>query len=192
MEDTSAQLKNRIVVWVRVQIGKKIGDGECWTLVEEALSSNGGKTSSDLGPVSRNANYIWGNKIAIDAVSAGDILQFRNHKETTTTLLEYTFKDEATWSETQTEIVEKPHHTAVVNGTVNAKGLLKTLDQNVKPLGKIVQNQEIYTKNVSAVVTNTTESQKHPYNKKMEKAKVKKTVTISVSGNIWAYRPIIK
>ncbi len=192
MGDTSAQLKNKVVIWVRSHIGQMVGDGECWTLAEEALKKNGGKTSNGLGPVSKNADYVWGNKVAVTAISPGDILQFRNHKVTTITILEYTFKDGATWTETQTDIAERGHHTAVVTGTINAIGFVKTLDQHVKPLGRKVQSKELYTRNVPAKITNTTQIRKHPYSNKMEIAKLKKTVTIKVSGKIWAYRPIPK
>jgi hypothetical protein len=59
----------------------------------------------------------------------------------------------------------------------------------VKPLGNVVQNKELYTRDVPPVVTKAIEKRMNPTTKKMETAKVTKTVTITVTGTIWAYKP---
>lgn len=179
----------KVAIWTQGHLGKKIGKGECWDLAEQALKQAGAQTSNDLGPVDQDSDYIWGDSIAVKDVIPGDILQFRDHKVTTTTETEYTFPDGS--SETVKEMItaERPHHTAIVNGKLDADGAVKTLDQHVKPRGKVVQNKKVYTRDVAPVELHTVEKRENPTTKKIEAAKVTKTVTITVSGTIWAYRP---
>jgi hypothetical protein len=182
----------KVVIWAQGQLGKKIGKGECWDLAEEALKQAGAQTSNNLGPVDPDSDYIWGDSIDVKDVIPGDILQFRDHEVTTTTETEYTFPDGSSEIVTETTTAQRPHHTAVVNGKLDADGAVKTLDQHVKPLGKVVQNKKLYTRDVAPVVKKAVEKRKNPTTKKLETAKVTKTVTTTVTGTIWAYRPKLK
>jgi hypothetical protein len=58
-----------------------------------------------------------------------------------------------------------------------------------KTLGKVVQNKKLYTRDVAPAIKNTVEKRNNPTSHKFETAEVIKTVTITVTGTIWAYRP---
>lgn len=179
----------KVIVWINSNLGKKVKTGECWDLAEEALKQAGAHTSSDLGPVTDDADYVWGDKIEIKDVQAGDILQIRDHSATTRTDIDVTFQDGSGYTEWKEETAARGHHTAVANGPVEADGKLKTFEQHVKPAGKVVQNKSLPTRSIGAVTTTTQEKIMNPETKNSEMATVKRTVTVTVSGTIWPYRP---
>jgi hypothetical protein len=183
----------KVVVWVQGQLRKTVGKGECWDLAEQALKQAGAQTSNDLGPVEQDTDYIWGAPINdVKDVGPGDILQFRDHVVTTTIKTEYTFSDGSGLVETTEETAERGHHTAIVNGKLDGDGAVKTFDQHVRPLGKVVQNKKLHTRDVPPVATKTVEKRRNPTTKKLETAKVTKTIAITVTGTIWAYKPMAK
>jgi hypothetical protein len=188
----SLTTNQKVVVWARGKLGHKIGRGECWDLGEEALKQAGASTSNDLGPVGADTDYVWGDPIDIAKVEPGDVLQIRNHLVTTTTVIEYKFKDGSVVTEKQESTAKRGHHTAIVNGMVDSNGRLPTLEQHVKPRGDIVQNMVLYTHDVPEVVTKSTGRYKHPGSRQLEQAEITKKVTITVTGTIWPYRPKTK
>jgi hypothetical protein len=180
----------KIVNWGRGNLGTKIGRGECWDLGEEALKQAGAYTSNDLGPVKPNSNYVWGDLIKdVKGVEPGDILQIRDHVVKTLTVTEYKFRDGSTITTTQETTAKRGHHTAIVNAKMDANGAVKTLEQHVRPKGDVVQNMVLYTRDIPAVETKSSEKQKHPRTQKIETAEATKKVTIKVTGTIWPYRP---
>lgn len=62
-----------IARWCRAQEGRKVGNGECWTLANEAFMAVGARRP---GPDMR----VWGREIdpSREGVKAGDVLEFRN------------------------------------------------------------------------------------------------------------------
>ena len=188
-KDESLTTNQKVVVWARGKLGHKIGRGECWDLGEEALKQAGASTSTDLGPLGADTDYVWGDAIDLAKVQPGDILQIRNHVVTTTTVIEYKFKDGSVVTETQEHTAKRGHHTAIVNGMADANGRLPTLEQHVKPRGDIVQNMYLYTRDVPEVVTKSTGRYKHPGTRQLERADITKKVTITVTGTIWPYHP---
>ncbi len=187
-------INQKVVHWAHGHLGKPVkipgGKAECWDLAEKALQQAGAQTSTDLGPVGADTNYIWGEPIKdIKDVEPGDILQLRDHVVTTITKTQYTFPDGSQVTDTETEDAKRGHHTAIVTSQLDQHGAVKTLEQHVKPLGKVVQNKKLFTRDVPAVVTQTVAQHRNPSTKKIETAKVTKTVTITVTGTIWAYKP---
>jgi len=191
-QGASLTTNQKVVVWARGKLGHKIGRGECWDLGEAALKQAGASTSSDLGPLGADTDYVWGDPIDLAKVEPGDILQIRNHVVTTTTVIEYKFKDGSVVTETQESTAKRRHHTAIVNGMADSNGRLPTLEQHVKPRGDIVQNMYLYTHDVPEVVTKSTGRSKHPGTRQLERADITKKVTITVTGTIWPYRPKTK
>lgn len=180
----------KVLVWAQGKLGRKIGRGECWDLGEEALKQAGAMTSNDLGPVEEDSDYVWGDPIAdLKDVQPGDILQLRDHEATTSTETEYTWPDGTVETISEESTVGRPHHTAIVASTRGADGSVRTLEQNTDPGGRIVQNLRIATRDVAPVTTTGTVRRTNPTSKRTETAKVKKTVTVKVTGSIWAYRP---
>jgi len=132
-------LNQSIVQFCRSRIGRRVGDGECATLVTEAFQAIGARRYPPHGP---DADYVWGKSVYGLQVSGGlniedgvagsggaqpgDIIQFRNA----------TFKGQQvnadgsrrSWSS------RYPHHTAVI-ASVNG-GRWTVYHQNVGPSGK--------------------------------------------------------
>lgn len=179
----------KVVVWAQGKLGRKVGAGECWDLGEAALKQAGAQTSNDLGPVGDDSDYIWGDEIDIKDVQPGDILQLRDHEVTTTTDTEYVFPDGSSEQKSQSVTAARGHHTAIANGKLDADGVVQTLEQHVKPLGEVVQNKRLSTRDIPDVTRKTTEKRANPNTKKIETAKVTTTVTVTVTGTIWVYRP---
>ena len=183
----------KVVVWARGKLGQKIGHGKCWDLGENALKQAGASTSNDLGPVGDDTNYVWGEAISdLGQIEPGDILQIRDHLVTTETTTEYLFQDGSKIEEKVERTAQRGHHTAIVNGKLDANGGVKTLEQHVKPRGDVVQDMYLYTRDVPAVTTKTIGQYKHPRTKQLERVSITKTVTISVTGTIWPYHPKAK
>ena len=61
------RLNKKVVEFCVSNLGKKVGNGECWTLANEALIYAKAKPA---------VWYTFGREIALDAVIPGDILQF--------------------------------------------------------------------------------------------------------------------
>lgn len=199
MSKEELTLNQKVLHWAlgrwhhRVRIiGHKMA--ECWDFAEMALRKAGAKTSNDLGKVTPDSDYVWGDPVDIGKVIPGDILQMRDYSETTETVIKYTFSDGTCLSRDVTAEMEHPHHTAIVRGIMDpSTGMIPTLEQHVGHSG-VVLKMQIYTRDVPAIVTTTTEKHKNPKTNKLERATVTKTVTRTVDphGRIWAYRPIPK
>jgi hypothetical protein len=182
-------LNQKVLTWAQGRLGKKVGKGECWDLGEQALQQAGAQTSNDLGPVTDDADYVWGDAIALKDIQPGDILQIRDHVIVTTTTEDYTFKDGSGREQTSETKASRGHHTAIVNGQPDANGAVRTLEQHVKPKGDIVQQLRLHTRDVPKVVTKVYEKRRNPNTKKDEMVEITKTTTVEVTGTIWAYRP---
>jgi hypothetical protein len=193
-------LNRKIVLWAQGRVGTRVyvtdkhgrrfGEGVCWDLGEEALKQNGAQTSNDLGLVGPDTNYVWGDPIALKDVEPGDVLQLRDHVVTTTTVTTYEFLDGSRQEETEERFAKRGHHTAIANRLMDQNdGAIGTLEQHVKPKGDVVQYLKINTRDVLPVVTKTSARHMNPTTKRVETAKVTQSVTITVKGSIWAYRP---
>jgi len=97
------------------QLGKKVGDGECFTFVKTILEDNGCKTALDYKDGS------WGDPVKVDDAQVGDVIQMKDVK--------LVFKQGAmTYTNTF------PTHTRVIIEK-RGKGKFVVLEQNVA-LGK--------------------------------------------------------
>ena len=186
-------LAQKELAWTQGQLGKKVGQGECWDLAEQGLAQAGAQTSTDLGPVGDDIDYIWGD-LRNDAkdIQAGDILQMRDWVVITTTTTDYTYPDGSTDQDVDTQTLTRPHHTAIAKGQIDANGLLKTFEQNVDPLGHVVQNLSLATRDFTTVFPVVVRNHLNSNSGNVELAKVQKTVDISTSGTTWIYKPLSK
>lgn len=104
-----ASIADQIVSYARQRLGERVGDGECFTLVDRALRAAGAKSAADYGEVTPDADYVWGSAVNISDLRPGDVIQFRDyHYERTVE----TSDSEGTT--TTTESQDRPHHTAIV------------------------------------------------------------------------------
>ncbi|MGL4236446.1 hypothetical protein [Tabrizicola sp.] len=114
------------------QVGR-YRDGECWTLIEDAVVGAGGRSSRVLTPrFSPNASFVWGTVTPVIGLQAGDVLQFSGYSWTRTTVTEVSNPDgSGSTNETfTTETRGAPQHTAMVVRVVSA-GVVEVIEQNV-------------------------------------------------------------
>jgi hypothetical protein len=106
---SSLPLNDKVLAYAQSEMGIQVGNGECWTLVDQALASAGAQRPGTGGL----GLYEFGNAEAVSAVVPGDVLQFENIKFVAPNGAWMTF----------------PHHTAIV-GEVHGTQIV-LLEQNV-------------------------------------------------------------
>jgi hypothetical protein len=108
-----APLNRKVLAFAKSRTGKKVGNGQCWTLANAALRAAGARQPRKGG----YGNYVFGRRVALKAVQPGDILQFEKvsfkHTEANGRWFTQTFG----------------HHTAIVSA-VNGR-TITLLHQNV-------------------------------------------------------------
>ena len=97
-------VNRRILDFATSNIGRKVGNGECWTLAAEALDY--------AGAVPPNL-YDFGQEISLRQLQPGDVLQFRSAR----------FEEANYWAQ-----LGVPDHTAIVYSTKGSKTFI--LHQN--------------------------------------------------------------
>jgi hypothetical protein len=107
------KLNGKVVQFARASLGKKVGNGECWTLADQALRHASARRPGRDGL----AVYAFGRQLGgREKLLPGDILQFEK--------AEFYHKDQKGWSSHS-----MPHHTAVIYKVAGSKVTL--LHQNV-------------------------------------------------------------
>ena len=102
--------------------------------------------------------------------------------------LDVTFEDGSGYTESNEAETTRPHHTAIVNAA-KGNGVFELLEQNHENV-KTVQTNQLLTKSVAAKTTTTKKMMEDPNDgNKKKMATVVETLTTTVSGTIWAYRP---
>jgi hypothetical protein len=177
-------LNQKVVIWARGMLNQQVERGECWDLPDQALRKAGAKSSTTTGP---DDDYVWGEAVALKDVVPGDILQFRDFDIVTETEITITFEDGSGTVEQKKWTASRGHHSAIVEHVLGA-GALRILEQHVKPLGPKVQLHTIQTVGVPTTTKTTKETKKHKSGR-MQAATVVTTTTITVSGDVKAYRP---
>ena len=177
-------ISQKAIIWARGRLRQQVGAGECWDLADQALRNAGGKSSTSTD---WDDDYVWGTAIELKDVVPGDVLQFRDYVVTTNTDVTTSFADGSETDESTEETVERPHHTAIVDGNPGA-GWLSILEQNVAPLGKKVQKHKLATRTMDQPSKTVRKTVKNDAGKWLNATIVTK-VSITVSGTIWAYRP---
>jgi hypothetical protein len=116
---------DKVVAFAQQHSGQKVGDGECFALVDQALRGAGAKSAADFGTVVPDADYVWGTATTVADAKPGDIIQFRDYRYDR----EITVEQADGASSTRTEFQERPHHTAIV-ASVDGNGAITVLEQN--------------------------------------------------------------
>ncbi|MGO9114692.1 MAG: hypothetical protein ACLP9L_36205 [Thermoguttaceae bacterium] len=113
-------VNQRIVEYAVKQMGQQVGNGECWTLADEALKAAGAR---------HPGTFVWGRPLMPgEEVCPGDVIQFTSVK------LE---------KRGSTQFLGMPNHTAIV-GRVMSPGVYVILQQNTGgKAGKTVSDSEI-------------------------------------------------
>lgn len=105
------------------QIGKQVGNGQCWTLAAEAMRAAGAEPPK---------GYTYGNQVEMKDVQPGDILQFKTAR----------FDEPGYWA-----IMGSPDHTAVVQSVGSER--IYILHQNFSG-NKTVQTFDLNPNNLTA------------------------------------------
>jgi hypothetical protein len=134
---SAPNVADEVVSYVRRKRGARVGNGQCFTLVDNALKAAKARSAADYGTVTPDADYVWGASVSLGNLQPGDVIQFRD----------YTFKKVVvtdTGNSTVTDEIEgeRPHHTAVVE-SVGANGAVTVLEQNA-PEGSAVAQSTLY------------------------------------------------
>lgn len=152
-----ARLNARIVAWLQARpVGVAHGNGECWTLAEDALIYVGARTSRQLTPdFSRRADFVWGDiETNLNAIAPGDIIQFVGYSAVlTTTVTDFLAPRGRVVSPTQTH--GRGHHTAIVLRVLVRGGLVEVIEQNVArlPVAGVPQSARVVQINRIALRT---------------------------------------
>jgi len=91
------ELNRKIVAFAVNNLGRRVGDGECWTLAAEALKQSGAQPPR---------GYVFGRAISLKEASPGDILQFKTARFETAR---------------ERKLLGTPNHTAIVYATRDGK-----------------------------------------------------------------------
>jgi len=145
---------------------------DCFGLVDKLLRDLGGKSAGDYGPLSKDADYDWGDGIMLDSIQPGDILQFRNHVVHSSTLQRL---DSGKWFQTAESTAKRPHHTAIVLAV--AKDGITVVEQNVWPDPKKVR---------TSVIPKLDEGKDTRWIDKEHK------IDLKVTGSVRAFHPVPK
>ena len=103
-----SSLGPRVVQFANGRMGSQVGNGECWTLVHDALAAVGAKRPGQELPV-----YEFGRRVSLTNLLPGDILQFEGVKFVS---------GNGSWQ-------QFGHHTAIVTG--RSGNTVNLLHQNV-------------------------------------------------------------
>ncbi|WP_020394442.1 CHAP domain-containing protein [Thiolinea disciformis] len=172
-QPSSETLGAKVLRFAQDTLDKRVGKGQCWDLAESVLTKAGAKTSKMYYTGEKknfgDADYVWGKPITQKELQAGDVIQFRDYE----VKLE---KPDGSWKS-----IERPHHTAIVE-SINEDGSIIVIEQNIQakyasasfegPIGKdlVVRKSKLF-------FSDTT----------IEENREK--ITITVTGQIWFYRP---
>ena len=154
------------------------GNGECFTLVDNALRSLGVKSVADCAEVTPSADYKWGREITLGSARVGDILQFRNFSvtmRTDTSIARSSGGNETRWEERKQD---RPHHTAIIR-VLPQSGALTVLECNVNG-SRNVQSNELHLRSVTLPARIATAA---------DGTCTTIGVTITVRGAVKVYRP---
>ena len=125
-------VNDKVLDFAKKKLGEQVGNGECWTLANDAILAAGGKSSPSYRDSPAQGDYVWGELIlgvsakggkqteepGKKAVAAGDIVQFRDTK----------FSGPRPGGGTSSMSAE--HHTAVVAAVAADGKTFQLLHQN--------------------------------------------------------------
>jgi hypothetical protein len=173
-------LETKLAAAAEKRVGKKAlmktnFGTDCFVLVDQLLRDLGAATAADGDvTVTPTADYDWGDGIMLTSIQPGDILQFHKHFIKIVTVTK-----KPTETVTDTITLNRPHHTAVVV-EVHKDGSVTVVEQNVHP------NPGRVNRNVIPRLEAGEET------KRTHQGDVEIKTTMTVTGEVKAYRPIPK
>jgi hypothetical protein len=119
-------------------------DGECWTLVEDAVVGAGGVSSTKLTPnFSPAASFVWGTPVQASQLKPGDVLQFTGYDWTRTVVTDVTMPPNHEKGGDVSTAIEggkrgEPQHSAIVVNVISP-GVVDVIEQNIPATSGPVQ-----------------------------------------------------
>ena len=171
-----ATFGQQVLTFARAKLGRKVGDGECFALADKALRAAGAATAEDFCTIGPNTDYVWSSQaVSIGATQPGDILQVR-----TFSVVRRIDRPDESWNEERSSR-GSPNHTAVIASTRTEGGIvfLTILEQNVTIGG--ARNQPKKSVRQNELPTSGGEIQSG-----------NDTITYTVTGDLWIYRPVAR
>lgn len=171
-----AALGQQVVHFARSNIGRKVGDGECFALADRALRAAGAATAEDFCQIGPTTDYVWSSQeVNISDAQPGDILQVR-----TFSAVRRIDRPDGSWNEDRSTR-GSPNHTAVIESVRSEGGIviLTILEQNVTIGG--TGNQPKKSVRQNEIPTSSGEIQSG-----------RDTITYTVTGDFWIYRPVAR
>lgn len=169
-----ADIGQNVLSFARRNLGRKVGDGECFALADKALRSAGAATAEDFCTIGQNTDYVWSSQNVQPAnAQPGDILQFRDFS------VRRDMQKADGSSSWKTE--SRPHHTAVVVSARTEGGIvfLTILEQNVDIGGTGRQPKKTVRQNEIPTSAGEIKSGRD-------------TTSYTVTGDLWIYRPVAR
>jgi hypothetical protein len=163
----AAGVADRILGYARKQRGSRIGDGECYTFADTALTTAGARSAKDYGTVNKQADYVWGSSVSLSDLQPGDVIQMRDYRYDR----EVDVNNPDGSGSTKADFQERPHHTVIVE-SVDGNGAVTVLEQNA-PKGSAVRRSQLFFSDSTTTDGN-------------------RKTTIKVKGSFWFYRPQAK
>jgi len=127
-------VNDKVLDFAKKKLGEQVGNGECWTLANDAVLAAGGQSSPSYTDSPATGDYVWGQLVygvsakggkltedataAKKAVAPGDVVQFRDTK----------FSGPRAGGGTYSMSAE--HHTAVVAAVAPDGKTFQILHQN--------------------------------------------------------------
>ena len=181
-------INQKILAWARKKIGDKVGDGECWTYVEKAVTKSGGKSSKTLTEnFGDKSDYVWGSEVSLTAVKPGDLLQFQSYRWDSKSIIKVTFEDVILTLPTGGFNERgQPNHSAIVNRVLEG-GLVEVLEQNIEPDFKVAKSILRLTP-LHLQKRTTKDKRRHPDTNKLVPVTIETTMNEIVAGKVKAYR----
>jgi hypothetical protein len=178
MPDVSVADATKIKTYASTRASQTVGSGECFDLVDAALKDAGANSAANYGKITPTGDYIWGRKISLQELRAGDAVQFKNFEVEITTTTKTTDTD-GSWSEdTQTETNTRgaPNHSAIV-ASVGADGAITVYEQNIDGDRTVKERPLVLKAGTSSAVS------------KSGSSTTTVTTTIKIKGTVSLYRP---
>jgi hypothetical protein len=131
-------ISQQVVRYAQSHLNKRIGRGECFDLADRALRAANASSAADYGPITANADYVWGLRVMLGSAQPGDIIQFRNYRVDINNAQGVGFETRG-----------NPNHTAIV-ASVGANGVIEVFEQNVYNV-RTVKRNTLYFQNGNGI-----------------------------------------
>ena len=78
-KQSAPSMADQIVSYARRRLTTRVGNGQCFTLVDGALRGAHAQSAADYGTVTPDADYTWGTPVSLTDLQPGDVIQFRDY-----------------------------------------------------------------------------------------------------------------